>query len=162
MSWLLRTGQRREPDKSSLERCNDECGGVSNHRRLDCLLNRLFKRRSQKYQSSASLIFVKGVYRWPVGPPPTGPATRKMFPLNDVIKKGKLLDEHCSCSSRSLKVNVDQINHYRRLLLWNNTDTTMFYWRWGITFYHNRGFSDFIEPRLLDLVFLSNIYQYIS
>ena len=92
MSWLLRTGQRREPDRSSLERCNDECGGVSNHRRLDCLLNRLFKRRSQKYQSSASLIFVKGVYRWPMGPPPTGPATRKMFPFDDVIKKGKLLD----------------------------------------------------------------------
>ena len=51
--------------------------GVSNHRRLDDLRNRLFRRRSnKKHQSSASLAFVRGIHRWPVNSPHKGPATR--------------------------------------------------------------------------------------
>ena len=34
--------------KSSLQWRHNECGSVSNYRRLDCLLNRLCRRRSQK------------------------------------------------------------------------------------------------------------------
>ena len=36
---------------------HNECDGVSNHRRLDCLLNRLFRRRSKK----ASKLCVTGL-----------------------------------------------------------------------------------------------------
>ena len=36
---------------------------VSNHQPHDCLLNRLFRRRSKKHQSSASLAFVRGIHR---------------------------------------------------------------------------------------------------
>ena len=36
-------------------------------------------------QSSASLAFVRGVQRWPMDSPHKGPATRKMFPFDDVI-----------------------------------------------------------------------------
>ena len=39
----------------------------------------------RKHQSSASLTFVKGIHRSPVNSPHTGPVTRKMFPLHDVI-----------------------------------------------------------------------------
>ena len=39
----------------------------------------------RKYQSSASLAFVRGIHRWPVISPHTGPVTRKMFPFDDVI-----------------------------------------------------------------------------
>ena len=38
-----------------------------------------------KYQSSASLAFVRGIYGWPVNSPHKGPVTRKMFPFDDVI-----------------------------------------------------------------------------
>ena len=48
---------------------------VSNHHGLDCLLDRLFRRRSKK----ASLAFVKGIHRWPVISRHEGPVTRKMF-----------------------------------------------------------------------------------
>ena len=41
----------------------------------------------RKYQSSASLAFVRGIHRWPVKSPHKGPVTRKMFPFNDVIMK---------------------------------------------------------------------------
>ena len=51
---------------------------VSNHRRLDSLLNRLF---GKKHQSCASLAFVRGIHRWTH----KGPVTRKMFPFHDVI-----------------------------------------------------------------------------
>ena len=39
----------------------------------------------RKYQSSASLAFVRGIHRRPVNSPHKGPVTRKMFPLDDVI-----------------------------------------------------------------------------
>ena len=58
---------------------------VSNHQPHDCLLNRLFRRRSKKTSSSASLAFVRGIHRWPVNSPHKWPVTRKMFPFDDVI-----------------------------------------------------------------------------
>ena len=61
VSWLLPTTWR-----------HNERGCISNHRRLDCLLNRLFRRR-KKHQSSASLAFVMGIHRWPVDSPHKGP-----------------------------------------------------------------------------------------
>ena len=38
-----------------------------------------------KYQSSASLAFVRGIHRWPVDSPHKEPVTWKMFPFDDVI-----------------------------------------------------------------------------
>ena len=39
----------------------------------------------RKHQSSASLAFVRGIHLRPVNSPHKGPATRKMFPFDDVI-----------------------------------------------------------------------------
>ena len=39
----------------------------------------------RKYQSSASMAFVRGIHRWPVNSPHKWPVTRKMFPFDDVI-----------------------------------------------------------------------------
>ena len=39
----------------------------------------------RKHQRSASLVFVRGIHRWPVDPPHKGPVTRKMIPFDDVI-----------------------------------------------------------------------------
>ena len=73
------------PQKSSLHWRHNERDGVSNHQPHDCLLNGLFRRRSRKHQSSASLSFVRGIHRWSVNSPHKGPVTRKMFPFDDVI-----------------------------------------------------------------------------
>ena len=43
---------------------HDERDGVSNHRRLDCLFNRLFRHRSVKTSKFASLAFVRGIHRF--------------------------------------------------------------------------------------------------
>ena len=44
----------------------------------------------RKHQSSASLAFVMGIYRWPVNSPHKGRVTRKMFLFDDVIMQMKL------------------------------------------------------------------------
>ena len=58
---------------------------VSNHRHPNRLLNRFSCADQGKHQSSASLAFERGIHRWPVKSPHKEPATRKMFPFDDVI-----------------------------------------------------------------------------
>ena len=60
---------------------HDKLDGVSNHQPRYCLLKRLFRRRSEKNQSSASLTFVRGIHRWPVNSSHKRPVTRKCFHL---------------------------------------------------------------------------------
>ena len=43
----------------------------------------------RKYQSFASLAFVRGIHRGPVNSPHKGPVTRKMFPFDDVIMRNQ-------------------------------------------------------------------------
>ena len=57
--------------------------GVSNHWRLDCLLNQA--QVKEKNQGSVSQPFVRGIHRLPVEFPHKGSVTRKMFPFDDVI-----------------------------------------------------------------------------
>ena len=52
----------------------------------------------KKNQSSASLVFVSKIHRWPVDSLHKGPVARKMFPFDDVIM-GHIsygLKHHCS------------------------------------------------------------------
>ena len=44
-----------------------------------------FNAHQRKYESSASLAFVRGIYRWPVDSSQKGPVMRKLFPFDDVI-----------------------------------------------------------------------------
>ena len=69
----------------SLQWRHNERDSVSNHRRLDCLLNRLFRRKIKKTSKRRVTGLCEG------NPPVTGefphkgPVTRKMFPFDDVI-----------------------------------------------------------------------------
>ena len=58
---------------------------VSNHQSRDCLLNRLFRRRSKKTSKFCVTGFVRGIHRWPVNSRHKGPVTRKTFPFDYVI-----------------------------------------------------------------------------
>ena len=44
----------------------------------------------RKHQSSALLVFVRWIHRWPVNSPHKWPVTRKMFPFDDVIMDSKI------------------------------------------------------------------------
>ena len=69
----------------TLQWCHNEPNGVSNHRRLDCLLNRLFGPRFKIKGLRHWPLW--GIHRWSVNSPHKGPVTRKMFPFDDVIMK---------------------------------------------------------------------------
>ena len=72
---------------SALQWRHKKCDGISNHQRYDCLLSRLYKRRSKK----TSKLRVTGLCEG--NSPVTGefphkvPVTRKMFPFDDVIMR---------------------------------------------------------------------------
>ena len=67
---------------------HNERDGVSSHRHVECLLNRVFRHRYQsKHQSSASLAFVRGIHRWSVDCSHKEAVTWKMFPLNGAVMK---------------------------------------------------------------------------
>ena len=99
---------------------------VSNHQPHDCLLNRLFRHRSKKHQSSASLAFVRGIHRGTVNFPHKGSVTRKMFPFDDVIMEYHVKTDVQRNSSpmlislpKALKqtpLGHDVTNHYNSLM----------------------------------------------
>ena len=59
--------------------------GVSNHQPHDCLLYRLFRRRSKKTSKPRVTGLCAGNSPGPVNSPHKRPVTRKMFPFDDVI-----------------------------------------------------------------------------
>ena len=71
--------------RHSLQWRHNERDGISNHRRLDCLLNHLIGADQRKYQNSASLAFVREIHRWTVNSLHKGPLTWKKFPFDDII-----------------------------------------------------------------------------
>ena len=70
---------------ASLQWRHNERYCVSNHRHLDCLLNRLFRRRSTKTSKFRVIDFSRGIHIWPVNSPHKRPVTRKMLPFDEVI-----------------------------------------------------------------------------
>ena len=75
---------RKEP--GALQRRHNGRGSVSNHQPHDCLLNRLFRRRSKKTSKLCVTGLCAGEFTGDRGIPRTKwPVTRKMFPLDDVI-----------------------------------------------------------------------------
>ena len=113
-SWLHRPsllhhlgrGHLRQGNQRPLQWRQNGRDCVSNHRRLDCLLSH-----------SASLAFVRGIYRWPVNSPQNVPVTRKMFPFDDVIMQSSnnsfiyYLGKMVNCRMRNVEWGGTQLSH---------------------------------------------------
>ena len=98
---------------TTLQWRHNERDGVSNHRRLDFLLNCLFRRRSK----NTSKLRVTGLCE--ENSPVTGefpavagefpaqkPVTRNMFPFDDIIMKPGNIDVRDECSSMKCEVSA--------------------------------------------------------
>ena len=72
---------------STLPWRHNDHGGVPNHQPHDCLLNRLFRRRSKKTSKLPVTGLCERNSSGPVNSPHKGPVTRKMFPFDDVIMR---------------------------------------------------------------------------
>ena len=69
----------------SLRWRHNGCDSVSNNQPRDCLLSRLFRRRSKKTWKLRVTGLCVGNSPGQVNSPHKGPVTRKMFPFDDVI-----------------------------------------------------------------------------
>ena len=92
----------------SLQWRHNERYGVSNHRRLECLLIRLLRGRSKKTLKLSVTSLLRGIHRWPVDFPHKRTVTRRMFPFDDVIMfsddPGRIFYNRVpKCGSRSLQ-----------------------------------------------------------
>ena len=77
-------------------RHNDQCS-VSNHQPHDCLLNRLFRRKSKKTSKRRVTGLCAGNSPVPVNSPHKGPVTRKMVPFDDVIMMVNIVSNNGLC-----------------------------------------------------------------
>ena len=114
--------------ESPLQWRHNERDGVPNHWCFDCLLNRLFRRRGKKHQSSASLAFVGGIHRWPGNCPHKGPITRKMFHLmtsscHKSLMMWKAFPRHAIINVQARKTFVKLISNQKRDLMTNQEFT---------------------------------------
>ena len=67
-----------------LQWCHNKRDALLNHRRLDCLLIRLSRRRSRNTSKLRTTGFVREIHQWPVDSPHKGQVTRQIFPSDDV------------------------------------------------------------------------------
>ena len=82
---------------------NNERDGVSNHRRLDGLLDCLFRHRSNKIAKLRVTGLCEG--NSAVNSPHKEPVTRKMFPFDDVIMLWTLQHGYTSTGKRLTKMS---------------------------------------------------------
>ena len=75
----------------------------------------------RKHQSSASLAFVRGIHRGPVNSPHKRPATRKMFPFDDVIMFPALPDGQTALVEIMLGLGLSNLIFYQSLIIKINT-----------------------------------------
>ena len=79
ITWVNRS-------QTSLQWRHNGRDSFSNHQPYDCLLNRLFRRRSKKTSNLRVTDLCAGNSPGPVKSPHKWPVTRKMFPFEDVIR----------------------------------------------------------------------------
>ena len=86
----------------------------------------------RKHQISVSLIFVRGIHRWPVNSPHKWPVSRKMLPFDHVIMVQPNVSNEITWISMP-EHRTPQIQSY---WLWWSTDSPMPNIIWYISLYH--------------------------
>ena len=96
--WRMSSDNRKRIQNIALQWRHNGSDGVSNHvimgamasqiTRLTIVYSTVYSSADlRKYQSSASLAFVRGIQRSPVNSPHKWPVTRKMFRFDEVIMR---------------------------------------------------------------------------
>ena len=90
----------------------------------------------RKHLSSASLVFVQGLHRWPVNSPHKWPITRKMFPFDDAIMRPILWGQQSDKFLDRLPLNTDVTVHYPVELFWLHAKWNNIFrdlpWHWDL------------------------------
>ena len=94
----------------------------------------------RKYQSSASLAFVRGIHRWLVNSPHKGPVRWKIFPFDDVIMQFECISNITNVLPRNPWIfnsvwSSDTI-WWQRSWLKHIKAAILFAWLLGVAFFH--------------------------
>ena len=100
--------------------------GVSKHQRLDCLFNRLFRRRSKKTSKPHVTGLCKGIHRSSVDSPHKGPVKRNFFSLlfifsfHDLMALVSMLWYIVSCNCIASNLNKFRQCH-KHIMIYRNS-----------------------------------------
>ena len=108
---------------TSLQSRHNECDGVSNHRRLDCLLNRLFRRRSKKTSKLSVTGLCEGNPPVTDGFPSQRASNAAMFPFDDVIMNYGI--SHPKASGEARWKSYRKLSNIRRTKSQNLNDSRL-------------------------------------
>ena len=108
----------------------------------------------RKYQSSASLAFVRGIHRRPVNSPHKLPVTRKMFPFDDVIS--------LTYFSQLIAASATEEVLVKQVVIWSLFHSMIRWRRMVENTIHNLANSTFPEPESFDFVVLFQWNYHIS
>ena len=107
---------------------------VSNHQPHDCLLSRLFRRRSKKTSKLRVTGLYAGIHRWQVSSPHKWPVTRKMLPFDDVIMRYVTPKENITQNMIPWWNAIECHSKYRRVICCNSFWTFKQYIGINLTF----------------------------
>ena len=85
--------------------------GVWSHRCLDCLLKRLFGRRSNKRSKQRPTGLCEGNHWWSVDSPHKGPVTKCLNPFDDIIMEPFLMEDRQPLSHPRNSVDYDALSN---------------------------------------------------
>ena len=127
--WLVNNARK---ESSIAQHYNDAIMSVSNHQPHDCLLNRLFRHRSEKTSELRVTGLCVGNSPMTGEFPHRGPATRKMSRFDGVI-----MNNVCRCGSTEYRVShthddVIKWKHFPRYWPFVWPVTGLLYW-WQVT-----------------------------
>ena len=106
LGWIhIRKGNNVLVFSITLQWRHNGCDGISNYQPHDCLLYRLFRRRSKKISKLHVTGLCAGIHRWLVNSPHKWPVMRKMFPFDDVI----MIFPHWDPSLRKIDTRLSRI-----------------------------------------------------
>ena len=134
MTWVHEEPEHQQPWYIL---CYWPCDGDSNHRRLGCLLNRLFRCRSKKISKLRANGLCVGNPLVTGGSLYKGPVTQKMIPLiHDVIiniKEGrsdrKTISQQWTYRGRVLHMRVSKLWPFNsKTFFWTNTGILLIGW----------------------------------
>ena len=115
-NWPSKANSKNNYHKDPLQWRHNGHDGVSNHR-LTIVYSTVYSDADQrKHQSSASLVFVRGIHRGPMNSPHKWPVTRKMFPFDYVIMQCWV---HC-CRNVFILTLWNLSNYTADISMWNS------------------------------------------
>ena len=163
-SWWVPGRQGWRQSTTAVVRCrplkwrHNEHDGVSNTSITIFYTTVCLGAEQRKHQSSASLVFVRGIHWWPVNSPHKWPVTRKMFPFDDGVMT--IVVQRDACCAVFCSVTQYNATQYENTIQYNEYEIPNSIWSQSIQQGKSEGFDSCDRPsNLTQIGYKSSIFQ---